>query len=580
MGKFKNIPPDQRPNWHKLNEGQRRYAFEQYNLALVRRGLPIDHPIPGNSQPPAETERPGYRSATAHEERQLQQLFEDGDEEAINRILQESNGQNVLQDHSESDIEDILHQLDSDMADPAIPDSSVGGKRPANEQLSSEPKRVAAVGKTSLPGTGGDQNARGQQISQGGPRGYELPDPRPNIHSHIRYFKKVHRFFTWGFAYRMITSTADRLFMSTPLAELPWNWLYLYLNQSEHASLPRGSAVDHVRVKVIQRNVRVAFPTNSTASNLATLNQNKNIIYAVGLNKRMPGLSMRYSGFQDGQPMIPNGIQTPVYANHDTLAQEMYSFRSRADFETNTPRHQAGIPQVIPHYFVLVHTRGTVAGQTAELDGWPCLQEHYHEFDADSTTGQCILEHSYNPRVGLITLPKIAYDHNLPVGNVVVNRGSHRLTPQTQTFTRAVNATSGRAQLSSVAEADNPTSALVGGLGGAFSLNTSVQIIEKSQVYYKGLFKQPAPVAQESIHIGVQPTFALTSANLVNDQTNSSFTDTQAYFEVVAECQVNTNFHSEYPLSGNLNNYTDEMWWQADSAPNVFNQMFCGLYTR
>ncbi|PRD25778.1 UNVERIFIED_CONTAM: hypothetical protein NCL1_39929 [Trichonephila clavipes] len=39
-------PPDERPNWENLNEGQKRYAYEQYNLARVRRGLPIDHPIP------------------------------------------------------------------------------------------------------------------------------------------------------------------------------------------------------------------------------------------------------------------------------------------------------------------------------------------------------------------------------------------------------------------------------------------------------------------------------------------------------------------------------------------------------
>ena len=42
-------PPDERPNWDNLNEGQKRYAWEQYNLAKVRRGIPIDHPTPGTS---------------------------------------------------------------------------------------------------------------------------------------------------------------------------------------------------------------------------------------------------------------------------------------------------------------------------------------------------------------------------------------------------------------------------------------------------------------------------------------------------------------------------------------------------
>ena len=30
--------PQDRPNWDSLNEGQRRYAMEQWNLARVRRG--------------------------------------------------------------------------------------------------------------------------------------------------------------------------------------------------------------------------------------------------------------------------------------------------------------------------------------------------------------------------------------------------------------------------------------------------------------------------------------------------------------------------------------------------------------
>ncbi|GFU19405.1 uncharacterized protein NPIL_31591 [Nephila pilipes] len=47
-------PPHVRPNWCNLNEGQRRYAYEQYNLARIRRGLPIDHPIPSADSPVAD----------------------------------------------------------------------------------------------------------------------------------------------------------------------------------------------------------------------------------------------------------------------------------------------------------------------------------------------------------------------------------------------------------------------------------------------------------------------------------------------------------------------------------------------
>jgi hypothetical protein len=36
--------PQDRPNWDSMNEGQRRYAMEQWNLARVRRGEYFDPP--------------------------------------------------------------------------------------------------------------------------------------------------------------------------------------------------------------------------------------------------------------------------------------------------------------------------------------------------------------------------------------------------------------------------------------------------------------------------------------------------------------------------------------------------------
>ena len=39
---YNKPPPYERANWDRLNEGQRRYAMEQYNLALVRRGQRFD----------------------------------------------------------------------------------------------------------------------------------------------------------------------------------------------------------------------------------------------------------------------------------------------------------------------------------------------------------------------------------------------------------------------------------------------------------------------------------------------------------------------------------------------------------
>nr|ARV85898.1 structural protein [Planococcus citri densovirus] len=53
-------PPNERPNWERLNEGQRRYAWEQYNLARVRRGEKFTSPVISEQQsaPIAPIEHP------------------------------------------------------------------------------------------------------------------------------------------------------------------------------------------------------------------------------------------------------------------------------------------------------------------------------------------------------------------------------------------------------------------------------------------------------------------------------------------------------------------------------------------
>ncbi|KAL0120457.1 hypothetical protein PUN28_008283 [Cardiocondyla obscurior] len=99
------------------------------------------------------------------------------------------------------------------------------------------------------------------------------------------------------------------VYMTTPLCEVPWNRPFWYINESEFNILPNGSSISSCGIKICQRNVRVAFPTNSTASNLATLNQNKNIIYSIGLNKNVDCLPVEYSSFDDSQPMVPTGIK-------------------------------------------------------------------------------------------------------------------------------------------------------------------------------------------------------------------------------------------------------------------------------
>lgn len=73
----------------------------------------------------------------------------------------------------------------------------------------------------------------------------------------LRKYLKVHRFLTWGIAYDILsrTETTDPketwLYMTTPLAHVPWDRPYFYLTPAEFNALPDGAVAKHVKVTII-----------------------------------------------------------------------------------------------------------------------------------------------------------------------------------------------------------------------------------------------------------------------------------------------------------------------------------------
>lgn len=41
-------PYTNKEKWNRMNNGQKLYAMRQYNLSLIRRGLPVDKTLPGS----------------------------------------------------------------------------------------------------------------------------------------------------------------------------------------------------------------------------------------------------------------------------------------------------------------------------------------------------------------------------------------------------------------------------------------------------------------------------------------------------------------------------------------------------
>lgn len=569
--KWRDVPPDQKPNWDYLNESQRRYAWEQYNLARVRRGLPINHPIPDREEP-EQAWSPTHEEAVAAG---AKELGVDPEEPETRSDHDEENNDNPIDSVSDRDSDNMADRMDVDQPGGSNEATPVKRNRTAS----------AAGAKRRLPGTGGDEENRGQPL-EGGPRRVALPNPSAGIPSYVRYFRKTHRVFSYGLAYKILKTTVtdptaiNIVVLTTPLMEVPWDRRFYYINPSEFALLPKGSSFNKCRISITQRNVRIAFPTNNSANNLATLNQNKNIVYARGLYKKVNSIPLKYTGFQADQPMIPTGVAWPgrraPEVDYNQLITDMYgSQETTADFLTNVPKHQVGIPQVYPYYCCMVMSNYNNTATQNTVMGWECLQRYYTELDADASVGNEIFTAEYHPQCGLCKLPPTPLYRNYNTGNLAIPRGSHTLLPHVDTLTLFNSQSNTQEQQEGVVLQQTEQAGVNLQQPTPFSL---AGFIEQSQAIYQGNFKHAMVEAQDSVHIGVQPTFALTSQALTTGQTNSSFTDTQAYFEIVAECEINTSYPTFRPLYTALNVKEGDQWKETTMQRVPLRGMYDGLY--
>lgn len=562
------LPPNERPNWHRLNEGQRRYAWEQYNLAKVRRGIQIDHPIPAVDPAPHQVSGE-HADALAELERETAQDLVPADE--LDRIadeFEEHQGMPSTQSRVSSSSQPIAS-------------SSAAGQHTGEAPSA---KRARVDGESVLPGTGQAQGGRPEGL-EGGPRSIALPRPTSGLHSQIRHYRKVHRVLTYGIAYHVVQNNFlpnnKTSFITTPFCNVPWDRPYLYLNVAEWSVLPEGAHVVKCRVRVHNRNTRIAFPTNASESNLATLNQNKNIVVAEDFNRKVHSVNCKYTMGTTDQPMIPSALTLASDADHRSISNDAYGVAIIDPSATvQVPRHQMGIPQVFPLYAAIPNIPSN-SPSTNAIAGWPLLQEHYREIDGDTSTGNMIHECEYHPICGLLKKPPLALYTGLTVGAETGNRNvtvPRNTDSRQQHFSRMiVNHADGMTQSYTEDQLDGDN--INGDSQSTVPNWDNVTLIEKSQYIHFGQMNPQGAQVQPSLHVGVQPTPALTT-KAFEGTSNSSFTDTQAYFEIVAECEINCNYPTEYPYPLRL--HTSEYAnvyasaWSPVTSYSCFNGMYQG----
>ncbi|GFR09373.1 capsid protein VP1 [Trichonephila clavata] len=188
--------------------------------------------------------------------------------------------------------------------------------------------------------------------------------------------------------------------MTTPTAMIPWDFDFFYLNGSEWTLLPSGSKAIECHVKINSENIRIAFPTNASETELATLNPNKFIRVGKNMLQNIPSVNVKYTAFEDNNPMKPAALELISVSHLDHIAQHsilriVYSPETAEQWKKAIPSHQLGLPVVLNNYLCVVNS--AEYGQ-----GWPQIQQHVQEFNAEGMASTNICEMSYKPRMGLL----------------------------------------------------------------------------------------------------------------------------------------------------------------------------------
>ncbi len=448
----------------------------------------------------------------------------------------------------------------------------------------------------SLTGTGKEQASGG--ASSDGMMVHYIEKPISIFGRKTSTYTKSHKFMTFGLAPAILNGAAadvaqQNFWLTSYLAEVPWHIPALYLNQSEFDLIPNGSKVKSVNIEVIYRGSTIQFETNASASEFATLNQINDIAVAHGLNRTGWGSNVSFFGF-GAQTMLPTAIGRPQYGPNSTyrgMIRDYYGSNNNAgeQFTGDIPKHQIGRHTFLYNYWASSSRGATQTSPNVgfrQFGGWPCLSEKINQMDGKTVVNQVVAASSYEPKMGMIKPVLQMEAHGLPfpqqgagitvpgVGNLVQTRSS------TFTVTNTAPTSSAQIQGATTEESSNYNTTQP-----TFDIYTP---IEKSQFSRSGLWNVPEGHIQPSIHIGVQPVPALsTAALLATDGQFNQWTDTRAYWEVKATMIIEEYQPTAWPYATNPNVPAGEVIHFAPAAqrpaaltnPQNDGATLAGLYT-
>lgn len=322
--------------------------------------------------------------------------------------------------------------------------------------------------------------------------------------------------------------------------ELP----FLYLSPAEWHWLKelRGLTVDSVHVKVIMRNPRTAFETNSTTTTLATLNQNKYLGTATGLNIQTRGLD-RVLKFGSGvDAMINTGTEEYKQDKMKDFVNAAYGGDSHVpDFHhegfSRVPCSFLYLPFINNRYFCTVAAHDDVNKDI----GWPDLTQYVNKIDASFTTGMTVANYTYKPSMGLLTQPfqmrlnGYYGDRNIAgfKDEKIAILSRNKFIQDNGITTDIKTGETSSTMLPTIDIESGEWAHLVKRCDGAYYTP-----IEKSQYIKRGPFDKSPGKIQPSLHVGIFPVPRLTTSDLKTRP--EKFTDVEVQWDV--ECEMHCSY--------------------------------------
>ena len=339
--KARAYPPN-KENYLELSASQKKYAWAQFNVkrrnngqALVwpnfmPDGIGVTHKPPGWQKVPADYPRILAREYHANPKKfnkivaqpiankqagPLLDSFNKSPTANTNASPSTSAGSgNHRPINSPGTIERLLDEHDRQQAGTS---TSNPGKRPApvDHPGTPAPKQrpsTTTEGSTTTMATGGSHTRSGASYnhvamdtsapveesghnskadggfdSAQGPLGH-IEQPMYNNGSGFMTFKKIHHMKSFAIPFKNIES-GDNKFTTTPLAEIPWQYMYFYMSKNEFDLIPPGSRAVSCKVSVQNIISSTGHPVGGTIASLATFNHPKIGVLAYDLLKTSRG---------------------------------------------------------------------------------------------------------------------------------------------------------------------------------------------------------------------------------------------------------------------------------------------------